>query len=57
MSKFLQRIDTDSTKFAIEVHLTKVEISLVQQCRISVILKRGNYISSIIPFLFQSFAF
>jgi len=43
MSKFLQRIDTEPTKFAIEIHLTKVEISLIQQCRISVILKRGKH--------------
>jgi len=47
MSKFLQRIDTEPTKFAIEIHLTKVEISLIQQCRISVILKRGKCFLSI----------
>jgi len=44
MSKFIQRIGTASTKFAIEIHLTKVEISLLQQCRVSVTFKRGEHV-------------
>mgnify|MGYP003580529761 CR=1 FL=1 len=51
MSKFIQRLGTASTKFAVEIHLTKVEISLLQQCRVSVTFKRGMWIVLLFSFL------
>jgi len=41
MSKFFSRIGTTASKFMVELHLTKVELNLIQQCRISLTLKRG----------------
>ncbi len=42
MTKFIQRIDADPYKFEVEIHLTKVEFNLVQQCNVSVTFKRGK---------------
>ncbi len=43
MSKFLKRIGTISSRYIVEIHLTRVELSLVQQCRIALTLKRGKF--------------
>ncbi len=41
MHKYLKRPGIKALKFIVEVHILKVELKLAQQCRISVIFKRG----------------
>jgi len=49
MSKFIKRLGTTASKFMVELYLTRVELNLVQQCRIAIILKRGkiNFFSNL----------
>lgn len=54
MHSHLRRNGIKPHKFTVEVHMTRVELKLAQQCRVSVIFKRGilptiffKYISSI----------
>jgi len=44
MSKFIKRLGTTASKFMVELYLTRVELNLVQQCRIAIILKRGDHV-------------
>lgn len=45
MNKHGRKNGITAHKFMIEIHMTKVELKLAQQCRISVIFKRGKFSS------------
>jgi len=43
MLRHFKRPGVKALNFVVEIHMTKVELKLAQQCRISVIFKRGQY--------------
>jgi len=50
MLRHFKRPGVKALNFVVEIHMTKVELKLAQQCRISVIFKRGTFFSYFILF-------
>lgn len=44
MSKFIKRLGTTASKYMVEFSCFKIELNLIQPCKIGLILKRGNFI-------------